>query len=138
MSQHSQFYTYARHYYSLRWHLDYTLLDKVSLGAYAMYADGARKLDVDGQYDYFSGSDRMTRDSVMLTSMARREDTKNYTLNLNCNMKFGDKSTTIQYDMDYYILKMGDGAASKATMGNGTAPLKFSYDNHIVQLEFQQ
>lgn len=122
-----------KHNYSLRWQLDYALSEKVSLGAYAMYADGDRKLGVDGQYDYFSGSDRTTRDSVMLTDMARHEDTKNYTLNLNGNLKLGDKGAAVQYDIDYYRLKMGDDAASRATMGDGTAPLKFSYDNHIAQ-----
>ena len=38
--------------YSLRWQADYQASDKLTLGTYVMYADGERRLALDGLYDF--------------------------------------------------------------------------------------
>ena len=126
--------------YSLRWQMDYTTSAKLNLGAYVMYADGERSLAIDGLYDYLPKV--INSINSIPTQTRRQENTKTWAVNFNATQRFGDKDVKIDYNLDYYRMRMGD---SRHSIGNmtmiGGSPndifisdsADFDYQNHISQ-----
>jgi len=124
--------------YSLRWQMECNVSDKLNLGAYVMYADGKRHLTIDGLYDFqpkvihsVNGTNTQTR---------RQEDTKTLAMNVNAVQKLGDKGAKIDYNLDYYRMRMDDARHSignNVMIGNSlteivqTDTIDFDYQNHI-------
>ena len=113
-----------------RWQLDYNANARFTLGAYAMYTNGKRELNVDSKYDY----DRMnTYGMTMLnTQNNRSEDTKTFAMNAYASQKLGDKGDQIVINADYYHTHIDDNRISEAfnPMG-GDIPDGFHYHNDI-------
>ena len=118
--------------YSARWQIDYNVSDCFNLGAYAMASDGNRKLDVNGEYAYD------TKDAFGLNNITtvtqRSEDTRTYALNANASQKLNDKGAKIDYNLDYYRMKMGDDRKTEALNTlTGITTDDFYYKNSIAQ-----
>ena len=92
----------------LRWQMDCLATDKFSVGAYVMYADGERCLDIDGMYDYLPATPGSM--SSINTRTHRTEDTKTWAVNINAGQKLGKAS--VGYSFDYYNMNMRDGRHS--------------------------
>lgn len=113
--------------YSLRWQTDYSVSDKLNLGTYVMYTNGKRHLAIDGLYDYMPK--RPYTESSIDTQTRRQEDTKSWAANVNAVLKINDEGGKIDYNLDYYRMRMGDARHS------------FCYnnymdsDNHIQQTD---
>ena len=117
--------------YSALWQIDYNASDRLSLGAYAMMADGDRRLDIDGEYIY---GYYLYDTSQLNTRTDRHEETKNYALNVNASQKLNDKGTKVDYNLDYYRMKMDDDrTASNVYALAGDKPGEFLYQNDIAQ-----
>ena len=126
--------------YSLRWQADYHASDKLSLGSYVMYADGARSLAIDGLYDFqpkmvnsFSSIDTETR---------RQEDTKTWAVNVNGGYNSQKSGIKVNCNFDYYRMRMDDSRHSisyETWTGNSLIDIhrcdtaNFDYQNHIAQ-----
>ena len=118
--------------YSARWQIDYNASDRLSFGAYAMMADGERCLDVDGEYIY--GGYSLLGMNKLNTCTDRQEDTKNYALNVNASQKLNNKGAKVDYNLDYYRMKMGDNrTASNVHALAGARPGDLFYQNDIAQ-----
>ena len=120
----------TRDNYSLRWQLDYSLSDKLTLGTYAMYADGERRLVTDGLYDFqpimpYSHSGYNTQTD-------RLEDTRTWAVNVNATQTAG--CARIDYNLDYYRMGMDDArhSVSNYTLTESDTT-DFDYKNHIAQ-----
>ena len=92
--------------YSLRWQMDYKASEKLDLGVYVMHADGSRRLSVDGCYDFLPKTTNSVSD--ITTQTRRKEDTKTWAVNVNASQKLNDKGAKIDYNLDYYRMRMGD------------------------------
>ncbi len=125
---------------ALRWQTDYQASSKLNLGAYVMYAAGERHLDIDGLYDYLpKAADSL---SNFNTQTRRKEETKTWAVNMNAVQKLGDGGAKMEFNLDYYRMRMGDGrhSASQATY-IGHSPnvtqqsdtADFDYQNKIAQ-----
>ncbi len=124
--------------YALRWQADYHVSDELNLGTYAMYADGERRLAIDGLYNFHPKVLRTL--NTIDTQTRRQEDTK--TLAVNVNAAFKSRKTGIKADcnFDYYRMRMDDSrrSVSNETMiGNSLAEIietdstDFDYKNSI-------
>ena len=115
--------------YSARWQIDYDASDRFNIGAYAMFSDGDRQLDVDGKY-----IKRSNIQSVDTSQTQRQEDTRNYALNVYASQKLNAEGSKIDYNLDYYHMKMGDDRMSEAYYTYNEYWLeKFIYQNTITQ-----
>ena len=115
--------------YSARWQIDYDASDRFNIGAYAMFSDGDRQLDVDGKY-----IKRSNIQSVDTSQTQRQEDTRNYALNVYASQKLNAEGSKIDYNLDYYHMKMGDDRMSEAYYTYNEYWLeKFNYQNTIRQ-----
>ena len=126
--------------YSLRWQADYRASDKLNLGTYVMYANGERRLAIDGLYDFqpktvdsFSSIDTETR---------RQEDTKTWAVNVNAGYNSQNSSIKVDCNFDYYRMRMDDSRHSisyETWTGNSMSDIhrsdtaNFDYQNHIAQ-----
>lgn len=118
--------------YSVRWQIDYNASDCLSLGVYAMMADGDRRLNVDGEYIY--GGYNLLGMNKLNTRTDRHEGTKNYALNVNASQKLNDNGAKVEYNLDYYRMKMGDDrTASDVYALTGAKPGDLFYQNDIAQ-----
>lgn len=126
--------------YTLRWQMDYQALDRLNLGAYVMYADGERHLTIDGLYDYQPKVSHSV--SRFATQTHRKEDTKTWAMNINAVQRVGKEGAKIDYNLDYYRMKMGDSRHSVSYgMYTGDSPeiifqsdtTNFDYKNNIAQ-----
>lgn len=121
--------------YSLRWQLDYSISDKLDFGAYVMYADGNRTLAVDGGYDYEPGTTYSV--SSITTQTRRKEYRKTWAANVNASQKLNNKDARIDYNLDYYRMRMSDGRHSLGNNIYAEQPqeedtTEFNYQNHIA------
>ena len=115
--------------YSARWQIDYDASDRFNIGAYAMFSDGDRQLDVDGKY-----IKRSNIQSVDTSQTQRQEDTRTYALNVYASQKLNAEGSKIDYNLDYYHMKMGDDRMSEAYYTYNEHWLeKFIYQNTITQ-----
>ena len=126
--------------YSLRWQADYRTSDKLNLGTYVMYADGERRLAIDGLYDFLPKT--LLSVSNIDTQTRRQENTKTWALNVNAgyfNQKTGIK---VDCNLDYYRMRMDDARRSLSNnifIGNSLTEIvqsdttDFDYRNHIAQ-----
>lgn len=115
--------------YSARWQIDYDASDRFNIGAYAMFSDGDRQLDVDGKY-----IKRSNIQSVDTSHTQRQEDTRTYALNVYASQKLNAEGSKIDYNLDYYHMKMGDDRMSEAYYTYNEYWLKkFIYQNTITQ-----
>lgn len=115
--------------YSARWQIDYDASDRFNIGAYAMFSDGDRQLDVDGKY-----IKRSNIQSVDTSHTQRQEDTRTYALNVFASQKLNAEGSKIDYNLDYYHMKMGDDRMSEAYYTYNEYWLeKFIYQNTITQ-----
>ena len=125
--------------YSLRWQMDYNASDMLCLGAYVMHTNGSRVLSVDGHYDFLPKS--VNSVSSIITQNRRKEDTKIWAVNVNASQRLSDKGAKIDYNLDYYRMRMGDGRHSLGSnlytgehieniYSADTA--EFNYQNHIT------
>ena len=115
--------------YSARWQIDYDASDRFNIGAYAMFSDGDRQLDVDGKY-----IKRSNIQSVDTSQTQRQEDTRTYALNVYASQKLDAEGSKIDYNLDYYHMKMGDDRMSEAYYTYNEYWLeKFIYQNTITQ-----
>lgn len=126
--------------YSLRWQADYRASDKLNLGTYVMYANGERRLAIDGLYDFqpktvdsFSSIDTETR---------RQEDTKTWAVNVNGGYNSQNSGIKVDCNLDYYRMRMDDSRHSisyENWTGNSLTDIhrcdtaNFDYQNHIAQ-----
>lgn len=126
--------------YSLRWQADYRASDKLNLGTYVMYADGERRLAIDGLYDFRP----MTPLSVsnIDTQTRRQEDTKTWAVNVNAGFYNQETGIKVDCNLDYYRMRMGDARHSLSNnlyIGNSLNDIMrsdttdFDYRNHIDQ-----
>lgn len=99
---------------ALRWQTDYQASGKLNLGAYVMYADGERHLDIDGLYDYQPKVANSV--SNFNTQTRRKEDTKSWAVNMNAVQKLGDEGARIDFNLDYYKMRIGDGRHSASVI----------------------
>ena len=109
--------------YSLRWQCDYRASDNLNIGAYVMYADGKRNLSVDGLYDFLPK--KLYSLSSTNTQTQRQEDTKTWAANINATQFLGHGGAKIDFNLDYYRMKMGDARHSTSNMSN----IENSFDN---------
>lgn len=126
--------------YSLRWQADYRASDKLNLGTYVMYADGERRLDIDGLYDFLPKTPLSV--SNIDTQTRRQENTKTWAVNVNagyCHQKTGIK---VDCNLDYYRMRMDDARHSLSNdimIGKSLTEIvqsdttDFDYRNHIAQ-----
>ena len=115
--------------YSARWQIDYDASDRFNIGAYAMFSDGDRQLDVDGIY--IKKSDIQSTDT---SATHRQEDTRTYALNVYASQKLNAEDSKIDYSLDYYHMKMGDDRMSEAYYTYNEYWIeKFIYQNAITQ-----
>ena len=115
--------------YSARWQIDYDASDRFNVGAYAMFSDGDRQLDVDGKY-----IKRNNIQSVDTSQIQRQEETRTYALNIYASQKLNAESSKIDYNLDYYHMKMSDDRMSEAHYVYDENWLeKFIYLNNITQ-----
>lgn len=105
----------SKDHYALRWQADCRAADELSLGTYAMYANGARRLAIDGLYDFrpkmlhtLSSIDTQTR---------RQEDTRTWAVNVNARFKSRKTGLTADCNLDYYRMGMED---ARRSVGNET------------------
>ncbi|MBR6945133.1 MAG: TonB-dependent receptor [Prevotella sp.] len=96
--------------YAFHWQMDYQLSRMLNLGAYVMYMDGERRLNIDGTYDYLPVSSGSL--SSFNAQTLRKEDTKTWAVNVNAVQKTGEGGAKIEYNLDYYRMRMGDGRHS--------------------------
>ena len=120
--------------YSLRWQLDYNITERLDFGAYVMYVNGNRTLSVDGGYDYDPKNTYYV--SSITTKTRRKEDRKTWAANVNASQKLNNKGARIDYNLDYYRMRMSDGRHS---LGNIYAEqpqeedtIEFNYQNLIA------
>lgn len=126
--------------YSLRWQADYLASDKLNFGTYVMYADGERRLAVDGLYDFRPKTLRSL--NSIDTQTRRQEDTKTWAVNVNAGFKNQETGFKLDCNLDYYRMKMDDSRRSISNnkyIGNSLAEIvqsdtiDFDYRNHIAQ-----
>ena len=126
--------------YSLRWQMDYNVSNKLNFGAYMMYSDGERSLSIDGLYDFQPKSIHSINGIV--TQTRRQEDTRTLAVNFNAAQELGVKGAKIDYNLDYYRMRMGDerhSMSNNTMIGNSlteivqTDTTDFDYQNHIAQ-----
>ena len=126
--------------YTLRWQADYRPSDKLDLGAYVMYADGERRLAIDGLYDFQPKT--LLSVSNIDTQTRRQENTKTWAVNVNAGFKNMEKGIKLDCNLDYYRMRMGDArhSISNNTMiGNCLTEIMqsdttdFDYRNQIAQ-----
>lgn len=124
--------------YSLRWQMDYKASDKLNLGTYVMYADGKRHLGMDGLYDFLQKKPFSV--SSIDTRTLRQEDTKSWAMNLYAEQKLGEGHAEIDYNLDYYRMKLGDtrhSVSDNTLIGNSindfhrSDTIDFDYQNQI-------
>ncbi len=96
--------------YAFHWQMDYQLSRMFNLCAYVMYMDGERRLGIDGKYDYHPVSPCSL--TSINTQTLRKEDTKTWAVNVNAVQKTGEGGVRIEYNLDYYRMRMGDGRHS--------------------------
>ena len=126
--------------YSMRWQMDYHLSDKLDVGAYVMYAAGERRLKIDGIYDFLPKiTDSL---SSIDTKTNRQENTKTLAANISAVQKLGSQGAKIDYNLDYYRMKMGDtrhSVGENMYIGKSLADIlkvdtaDYDYKNHLVQ-----
>lgn len=126
--------------YSLRWQMDYSASEKLNFGTYIMYADGERSLDIDGSYDFHPNV--INSINSIATMTGRQEQTKTWAANFSVVQKTGSKGAKIDYNLDYYRMRMGD---ARHSVSNGFLNGKslndiqqsdttdFDYRNRITQ-----
>lgn len=126
--------------YSLRWQADYQASDKLNLGTYVMYADGERRLAIDGLYDFQPKTPLSV--SNIETQTRRQEDTKTWAVNVNAGFKNQETGLKVDCNLDYYRMRMND---ARHSLGNDILIGKslteimrsdttdFNYRNHIAQ-----
>lgn len=121
--------------YFFKGQLDYVLNEQWTIGAYALYNNGRRTLDVDGKSELASRKEQPDR--LTNSILDRKEDTETATLNLNAEQKIGKEGKTIWYNFDYYRLNFDDGAHSTALTYDAWDTNKvyedYFYDNVIGQ-----
>jgi len=118
--------------YTLRWQADYETSERLSLGAYAFYANGNRKLDVDGEYAYAVNYGQ-TQDHLAV-DLLRTENTNTFALNANALQKLRFKGGKIDYNLDAYRMKMNDMRSSETSgMQSASMGYDFNYWNRILQ-----
>ena len=116
--------------YSARWQIDYDVSARFNIGAYAMFSNGDRQLDVDGKY-----IKRSNIQSIDTSATHRQEDTRTYALNVYASQKLNAEGSKIDYNLDYYHMKMGDDRMSEAHYAYDDHWLeKFIYMNNITQI----
>ena len=116
--------------YSARWQIDYDVSARFNIGAYAMFSNGDRQLDVDGKY-----IKRSNIQSIDTSAIHRQEDTRTYALNVYASQKLNAEGSKIDYNLDYYHMKMGDDRMSEAHYAYDDHWLeKFIYMNNITQI----
>ena len=125
--------------YSLRWQADYQASDKLNFGTYIMYADGERQLTIDGLYDFLPK--KLHSHSSTETQTRRQEDTKTWAVNLNAAQILGHGDAKIDYNFDYYRMRMEDARHSISNMTfienslndiHQSDTTDFDYQNHIA------
>ena len=121
--------------YFFRGQIDYVLNKKWSIGAYVLYNDGRRTLDVDGESELFVRKDNPDRFTSSI--LGRKENTQTATFNLNAEQKIGESGKIIWYNFDYYRLNFGDAAHSTDITYNALDAREvyedYFYDNVIGQ-----
>lgn len=126
--------------YSLRWQADYRASDKLNLGTYVMYADGKRRLAIDGLYDFQPKA--LMSVSNIDTQTRRQEDTKTWAVNVNAGFKNQEKGIKVDCNLDYYRMRMDDARHSLSNdimTGKSLTEIirsdttDFDYRNHIAQ-----
>lgn len=126
--------------YSLRWQADYLVSDKLNFGTYVMYADGERRLAVDGLYDFRPKTLRSL--NSIDTHTRRQEDTKTWAVNVNAGFKNQETGFKLDCNLDYYRMRMDDARRSisnNTMIGNSLTEIvqadttDFDYRNHIAQ-----
>ena len=124
---------------SLRWQADYQVSDRLNLGTYIMYADGERHLTIDGLYDYVPK--KLFSHSSTEIQTQRQENTKTWAINLNAVQILGHGDVKIDYNFDYYRMRMGDARHSISNMTfiennlneiHQSDTTDFDYQNHIA------
>ena len=125
--------------YTLRWQADYQASDKLNFGTYVMYADGERRLAIDGLYD-FQPKVLHSPNSID-TQTRRQEDTKTWAVNVNAGYKSQPSGLKVDFNLDYYRMRMDDARRSisnETSIGNRLTEIvqadttDFDYKNHIV------
>ena len=126
--------------YAFRGHADFQASANLYLGAYVMYADGERRLGIDGLYDFLPKNPYTV--SKYETLSHREEATKTWAVNMNAAQKLGDSGAKIDCNLDYFRLRMGDRRQSEnhATFTGKSLDeevridtVEFYYQNKIAQ-----
>ena len=126
--------------YSLRWQADYRASEKLNLGTYVMYADGERRLAIDGLYDFQPKTPLSV--SNIDTQTRRQEDTKTWAVNVNAGFKNQETGLKVDCNLDYYRMRMDDARHSLSNnilIGKSLTEIirsdttDFDYRNHIAQ-----
>ena len=126
--------------YSLRWQADYQASDKLTLGTYVMYADGERRLTIDGLYDFQPKTPLSV--SNIDTQTRRQEDTKTWAVNVNAGYRNQETGLKVDCNLDYYRMRMEDARHSLSSdiyVGKSLTDIirsdtiDFDYRNHIAQ-----
>lgn len=121
--------------YFFRGQLDYTLCSQWTLGAYILYNNGKRTLDVDSKYEFDIPEEPSANPTNSVLN--RNEKTETKTFNLNAEQKIGKQGKTIWYNFDYYRLNFDDASFSESVTYNSQDNKKieesYSYNNVIKQ-----
>lgn len=121
--------------YFLKGQFDYELNKHWTIGAYALYNNGKRSLDVDSRHELYA----IGKETYKITNSVenRKENTKTTTFNINAEQKIGEKGKTIWYNFDYYRLKFDDNSINEALTHETRNPdyiyEDYRYNNMIWQ-----
>ena len=125
--------------YALRWQIDWSVFSKLDCGAYVMYADRSRTLSAEGGYNLEPNT--FDAPASFTTQNRRKEDRKAWAVNVNASQQLNDRGAKIDYNLDYYRMRMEDGRHSiggshfitnhegDSTPDNDST--EFNYQNHI-------
>lgn len=130
----------GKDYYSLRWQADYRASDKLNIGTYVMYANGERRLTIDGLYDFQPKT--LLSVSNIDTQTRRQENTNTWAVNINAGYFNQETGIKVDCNLDYYRMRMDDARRSLSNnilIGNSLTEIlqsdttDFDYRNHIAQ-----
>ena len=121
--------------YTARCQIDYNLSNKLAVGAFALYANGNRMLESSGIYDYKMTDEHAMKVNTMVSQTSRREEVQTFALNTNAVQKLEGQKTRINYNLDYYRMKLDDDRTSEAAYSQtGISLGDFNYKNDIGQI----